>query len=78
MIIWPFNSSDLYSIENLWNYIKYRIWNSENPPRGITELRAAIRREWDLISHERILEYIDTMPERIRICIERNGGYTGF
>ena len=71
LLIHPANSSDLNSIEGLWNILKQRIrhykWDGEE------ELKALLQAEWHRISQLEIQRRIDEMPERCRRVYE-NGG----
>lgn len=48
------------------------------PPhsRGLNEIRTAIVEVWDRIPEYELLEYIDTIPERIDAVIEVNRDHT--
>ena len=36
----------------------------------------AIQEEWDQLTEERILAFVNTMPDRIQAVIATNGGHT--
>jgi hypothetical protein len=77
-LVWPPSSPDLNPIETIWQRIKQRRRTRPNPPRTVSDLRAAIMEEWTSITHLEIVEIVDTMVTRIRAVIEANGGHTQF
>ncbi|MGL5074143.1 MAG: hypothetical protein ACRC6N_07335 [Plesiomonas sp.] len=44
MLDWPANSPDLNFIENLWNIVKRKMWDTR--PRNTDELKAALKATW--------------------------------
>lgn len=75
-LVWPASSPDLNPIENAWNLLKNRINQRDPRPRGVQGMREAITAEWDALTEDEILEYVDSMPERIAAVIEAGGGHT--
>jgi len=69
-------SPDLNLIETMWGLLEDRL-NTRRP--RITEkneMMMAIQEEWNHITEERILAFVNTMPERIQAVIAANGGHT--
>lgn len=72
----PPYSPDLNPIENIWGYIKKRLYN-----KGMTDFEAMKQesaRIWDTMTHEFIQSYVNSMPRRIELCIQKNGAVTKF
>lgn len=73
---WPPNSPDLSPIENLWGTLQGRV-NS----RGCTtfeDYQAAVFDEWDRVSINELQGLMDSMHTRMHICIQKDGGKTGY
>jgi hypothetical protein len=75
-LVWPASSPDLNPIENVWNLLKNRINQRDPHPIGVQGMREAITAEWNALTEDEILEYVDSMPERIAAVIEAGGGHT--
>lgn len=69
---WPSNSPDLNPIENVWNWIKDFVEALE--PRTEQELREAVLKAWDAFPIEFTEDLINSMPKRLRLCLELKGG----
>ena len=72
----PPRSPDLAPIENVWRILKQRV--KQHRPRTLADLKYWLIIEWEAITYEEINRLIDSMPQRIRQCVERNGGSTSF
>ncbi len=49
VMVWPPQSPDLNPIEHLWNHLKRKLGEYEEPPREIQELWERVQKEWDNI-----------------------------
>lgn len=72
-IPWPANSPDLNPIEHLWAEIDKKLDN--NPPKTLAELEVALTKLWNDIKRDDCVSVIESMPERVRLCIKAKGGY---
>ena len=75
---WPAQSPDLNPIEHLWNYLKLRLEEYEEAPRGIKELWKRVDIEWNKIEPEVCQNLIESMPRRVEAVIQAKGGYTKY
>lgn len=74
-LIWPPSSPDLNSMEYMWNLLKNRLNHRSPRPSSVEEMGEAIKEEWDKIGENELLEFVDSMPERIEAIIAANGGH---
>lgn len=75
---WPARSPDLNPIENLWGIVARRVYQNGRHYNSKTELRAAIEREWNLVSPETLRNLTDSMVNRMFEVITNKGGYTSY
>ena len=74
---WPGNSPDLNPIENIWSWMVR--WISKHAHcTTCEELKQAVLDAWEALPMSVIRSNIDSMQERLRICMEREGDYTGY
>jgi transposase len=69
-VLHPPNSLDLNPIEAIWNIIKNKVKEYLDNINSITELKAALQREWKAVSQEEIQQRIDEMPGRCHKVFE--------
>jgi transposase len=69
---WPAASPDLSIIENVWGLMKNRIENLD--PRSVPLWKQEIQNVWDDIDQDFLGNYFESIPKRIKLCIEANGG----
>ena len=82
-IQWPALSPDLNPVEDIWNYIKRRIYRlliarQQHPTRAL--LQQIIVEEWDRLSHhpEIYQRFISRMHHRVKEVIRMRGYPTKF
>jgi len=73
---WPPCSPNLNPIENVWRILKDALNKRTPHPAGMPGMKAAIEEEWQRISEDIILSFIDSMPRRIEAVIAAAGGHT--
>jgi transposase len=75
---WPAQSPDLNPIEHLWNYVKRKLSEYENPPNSLHELWERVEKEWNAIPASVCQGLIESMPRHIAAVIKAKGGYTKY
>ena len=75
---WPARSPNLNPIEHVWHQLKRRPNAYPTRPRAKEELEQRITTEWYKFTEKDYLEYIDSMPARIKTIIKSKGGPTKF
>ena len=68
---WPSNSPDLNPIENLWAIVKRNV--ELRQPKNLTELDRFLGEEWKNIPNSMLINLVNSMPQRCREIIEKNG-----
>ena len=71
---WPSNSPDLNIIENIWGYIADRV-QAAGCKNG-KQFKARVVKEFSHLPKAYIERLFNTIPQRLRQCIKRNGGRT--
>ena len=72
---WPAQSPDVNPIEHLWNYLKQRLQEYEEAPKGVLELWDRVQVEWEKIPAEVCQNLIESMPRRIVALYKAKGSY---
>ena len=75
---WPAQSPDLNPIEHVWAYIKRQLEAYPTRPTSKDDLAERLDKEWNKLTKEDCLRYIDSMPKRIKAVIAKKGGPTSF
>ncbi|KAL1489394.1 hypothetical protein ABEB36_014296 [Hypothenemus hampei] len=75
---WPAYSPDMNPIEHVWDYIKRRIHQRNNPPMTLNELTFAVQDEWDNMPQETINNLIVSMSRRVRTLLNNRGRHTEY
>jgi transposase len=77
VVNWPPFSPDLNPIETIWNWMKDWIEEKyEDKQYPYEQLRKIVKEAWDEIPDERLIELLNTMPQRCQDVITAKGGYT--
>ena len=71
---WPPYSPDLSPIENLWTIIKRRLNEEGSLSRNDLEKRLEQLWNYDRYMTPHVNKLIESMPRRIKACIDNNGG----
>ena len=72
---WPAQSPDVNPIEHLWDHLKQRLQEYDEPPKGVLELWKRIEVEWEKIPAEVCQNLIESMARRIAALYKAKGGY---
>jgi hypothetical protein len=75
---WPSQSPDLNPIEHLWNHVKRKLGEYEEPPTSVHELWERFQEEWERIEPSVCQNLIESMPRRIEAVLRAKGGYTKY
>jgi hypothetical protein len=75
---WPSQSPDLNPIENIWGHLKYRLRKLTVAPSSLPEVFEFVKREWESLDKDFLLNYIHSMPDRIEMVIQAKGGSTSY
>lgn len=78
VMLWPAQSPDLNPIENAWSYLKSKIYAYPTPANGLKQLWERVEAEWEKLPKEYISNLYESMPRRMRACIEAKGRWTKY
>jgi hypothetical protein len=71
---WPATSPDLNPLDySIWNELKRRACVKKH--ETVEALKRSLQRAWNQIPQEMIDRAVDDFPNRLRKCIQANGGY---
>ena len=73
-MVWPAQSPDLNPIELLWDYLKRRLAEHENPLNGIHELWERVQVDWEKIAASECQNLLKACLEGFRQCLRQKGG----
>lgn len=77
LLDWPASSPDLNPIENMWAYLKKRVYDL-GPFRTADEVWACCEEQWNLIGQDYCQKLIESMPSRMQACIDSFGDGTRY
>ena len=69
---WPPYSPYINPIENVWGWLKHQV--AKDMPKSVKSLKASIRKYWNLLDEAFLAPYFNSMPERLEMIIENEGG----
>lgn len=74
---WPARSCDLSPIENVWSYIDTRLQRrtGDRSLKTLDDLETALLEEWNNLPAEYCANLVQSVPKRVRKCIDANGWY---
>lgn len=75
---WPPQSADLNPIEHLWDYLKKRLGEYNEPPTSMAQLWERVQVEWENIPASVCQNLIESMPRRVEAVLKAKGGYTKY
>ena len=78
VLTWPPQSPDLNPIEHIWYEMKKSIHQQNFKPTSLSDLEQYVKEAWKSIPPEYYKKLIDTMPNRIKACIEASGYITKY
>lgn len=71
-IAWPPYSPDLSPIENIWGWLKAKV--SKDMPKTVLKMKKSIRKHWNSIDQDFLRPYFQSLPRRMEMVIENEGG----
>ncbi len=74
---WPGNSPDLNPIENLWSILKKKL-KEDHTITSLKKLQDAIKNMWVKLPNDLMKKLAQSMPNRLRMCIENKGQMTKY
>ena len=73
---WPPNSPDLNPIENVWAWMKHRVYAKHH--NTLAELKAAVQAAWADLPDSTCKTLMHSLQRRKDVCLERDGGYADY
>ena len=73
---WPANSPDLNPIENVWAWMKNKVYRKHYI--SLADLKRAVVAAWAELPNSMCRNLMHSLQRRKALCLERNGGYTGY
>lgn len=73
---WPANSPDLNPIENVWAWMKNKVYAKHHS--SLADLKRAVLAQWAALPDSMCKKLMHSLQRRKALCLERNGGYIGY
>jgi hypothetical protein len=73
---WPPNSPDLNPIENLWAWLKQKVYADH--PTTLAAQIASLEAAWDRVPAKMLRKLMRSFNKRLRKCLRRHGEHTGY
>ena len=70
---WPVRSPDLSPIEHIWADIDRLL--VKEPVANLTDLKSELNRHWYAYPRQKCINLIESMRNRIHLCIKAKGGH---
>ena len=75
---WPAQFPHLSPIEHLWNYLKRRLEEFEEPASSVSELWDIVQKLWEEIPREECQKLIESMSSRLATMVKAKAGYSKY
>jgi hypothetical protein len=72
----PARSPDLNPIEHVWAMIDLKISGIQF--HSMAQLEEKLVRQWNAVTRAECIHLIESMPERIRLCLKADGGHFNY
>jgi transposase len=72
---WPGNSPDLNPIENLWGWMKRKLYSKD--VQTVEQLKQAIQEIWEEVPDDMLTRLMCSMPKRLQRVVDKQGHYIG-
>lgn len=69
---WPPHSPDLSPIENAWAYVQARV--DAVGCKNLTDFKKTLLKEWKNLDRKFLRSIMGSLPERMKNCVDRDGG----
>jgi hypothetical protein len=73
---WPSNSPDFNPIEDVWSTLDFELQKIK--PKTIPALKTALRKLWKNLDAPKVKSSIESIPRRLKECIELKGQRTSY
>jgi hypothetical protein len=71
---WSAQSPGLNPVEHPWDELERRLRSRPQCPTSLTGLATALQEEWAAIQPEMFRHLVESLPSRVLVVIEANGG----
>ncbi|GFT87618.1 transposable element Tcb2 transposase [Trichonephila clavipes] len=74
-LVWPARSSDLNTIEIVWDALGRQVAGRKYPPTNKNTLIRALTEEWDKLPQQLLDNVVQSMVRHVECCITLHGGH---